>query len=46
LVRVYLAHIKGKPLAEKILPPIEDVDSDWFLRASTLEAVEIEPGAE
>ena len=43
---MYLAHIKGKPFAEEILPPIEDVHGDWFLRASTLEAVEIEPRAE
>ena len=37
-----LAHIKRKPFVEEILPPVEDVHSDWLLRAATLEAVEVE----
>jgi hypothetical protein len=36
-----LAHVKGKPLAQKVLTPIEDIQSDWLLRAPSLQAVEI-----
>jgi hypothetical protein len=42
-VGVNLAHIKRKPVVEKILPPVEDVQSDGLLRAAALQAVEIEP---
>jgi hypothetical protein len=43
---VYLARVKRKPLVQEILPPIQDVYSDWLLRASALQTVEIEPRAE
>src|SRR5580658_2417275 len=41
-----LAHVKGKPLLQKILAPVEDVQRDRFLRTAALQAVEIESGAD
>src|SRR5271170_6229246 len=40
-----LAHVKGKPFLQEILAPVEDVHRDTFLRATALQAVQIEPGA-
>ncbi len=44
-VRMYLPCIKRKPLGEKILPVIQDIDRDWPLRAAALQAVKEYPRA-
>jgi hypothetical protein len=42
LIGVYLADIKGKPLREEILAPVENVHGDRLLRTAALQAVQIE----
>lgn len=39
-------HIKGQPLLEEILPPIKNIHSDRFPRATTLQSVKVVSRAE